>query len=252
MTGSSWLWGALLLVAQTATAVTQVTVAVASNFTQAAREIAEAFEQETGHQVLFSVSSSGKLYAQISHGAPFDIFLSADIERPALLESNGLVAPESRRTYATGRLVLWSVDERYQDKDCEAELRAKNFAKLAIANPKAAPYGVAAEEVLASIGLDKNQLTERIVTGESIAQALHFVASGSASMGLIAAAQLNLPDIPEGTCHWQVPQALHSKIEQQVVLLTRSANNPAAKAFMAFLASEKAQAIILAHGYGIE
>jgi molybdate transport system substrate-binding protein len=252
MTKASWLVGALLLMTQATTAATPVTAAVASNFTQAAREIAEAFEGETGHQVRFSISSSGKLFAQISHGAPFDVFLSADTARPALLESNGLVVAGSRRTYATGKLVLWSVDERYQGKDCEAELKAENFSKLAIANAKIAPYGVAAEEVLTNIGLDKNKLTTRIVTGESIAQTLHFVASNGASMGLIAAAQLNLPDLPEGTCHWQVPQTLHSKIEQQVVLLTRSASNPAAQAFIKFLAGDKARAIILAHGYGIE
>ncbi len=252
MTRWSWLLGALLLMPHASMASDTVTVAVASNFIQAAREIAEAFEQQTGHQVQFSVSSSGKLYAQISHGAPFDVFLSADAERPTLLEAKGLVVPGTRRTYATGRLTLWSVDERYKGKDCEAELKAANFGRLAIANPKTAPYGTAAEEVLANLGLDKQELKARIAMGESIAQALQFVASRSASMGLIATAQLKLPDIPRGTCSWEVPEALHTRIEQQAVLLARSADQPAAKAFMTFLAGEQARSIILTHGYGLE
>lgn len=248
---AGWL-GVLLLVPLLSTASESVTVAVASNFSQAAREIADAFERETGHRVGFSVSSSGKLFAQISHGAPFDVFLSADVERPALLESMGLVAAGSRQTYATGRLVLWSADERYQGKDCKTELQAGNFDKLAIANPKIAPYGVAADQVLAGIGLDRQQLAERIAMGESVAQTLQFVSSRSASMGLIALAQLNLPGVPEGTCRWEVPESLHDRIEQQAVLLSRSAGKPAAEAFMNFLAGEQARAIILTHGYGLD
>lgn len=252
MTRAGWLLSGLLLMPLLSTASESVTVAVASNFSQVAREIAQAFEQQSGHKVQFSISSSGKLFAQISHGAPFDVFLSADEERPALLESMGLVATGSRRTYATGRLVLWSLDERYQGKDCKAELQAGHFDKLAIANPKVAPYGVAAEQVLAGIGLDRRALTERIAMGESVAQTLQFVSSRSASMGFIAAAQLQLPDIPEGTCHWPVPESLHDRIEQQGVLLARSAGNPAAQAFMKFLAGEQARAIILTHGYGLD
>lgn len=248
---AGWL-SVLLLMPLLATASESVTVAVASNFSQAAREIAEAFERETGHRVGFSVSSSGKLFAQISHGAPFDVFLSADVERPALLESMGLVAAGSRQTYATGRLVLWSADERYQGKDCKTELQAGNFDKLAIANPKIAPYGVAADQVLVGIGLDRQQLAERIVMGESVAQTLQFVSSRSASMGFIAAAQFNLADLSKSTCHWEVPDSLHGSIEQQAVLLARSAGNPAARAFMNFLAGEQARSIILTHGYGLE
>jgi len=169
-----------------------------------------------------------------------------------LLESSGLVVTGTRRTYATGRLTLWSVDERYQGKDCKAELQAGNFSRLAIANPKTAPYGTAAEEVLANLGLDQHELTTRIAMGESIAQALQFVASRSASMGFIASAQLKLPDIPESTCRWQVPEELHTRIEQQVVLLKRAEDNAAAEAFVAFLAGEQARAIILNHGYGLE
>lgn len=247
-----WLLGALLLMPLVSTASEKVTVALASNFSQAAREIAEAFTAATGHQVQFSISSSGKLYAQISHGAPFDVFLSADAERPTLLEANGLVVPGTRRTYATGRLTLWSVDKRYEGKDCVAELKAGNFDRLAIANPKTAPYGVAAEEALAALGPDNQDLTARMAMGESIAQALQFVASRSASMGLIATAQLKLPDIPEGTCHWEVPEELHTRIEQQAVLLKRAEDSAAARAFVAFLAGEQARAIILTHGYGLE
>jgi len=250
MTRWSWLAGVLLLASQWVTAGDTVTVAVASNFTQAAQEIADAFTRETGHQVQFSISSSGKLFAQISHGAPFDVFLSADVERPALLESNGLVVPGSRHTYATGRLVLWSVDERYAGKDCKAELEAGNLSTLAIANPKTAPYGVAAEEVLANLGVSEG-FGANIAKGESIAQALQFVASRSANMGFIAAAQLKLPDIPQGSCHWDVPETLHTPIAQQAVLLKRSADKAAAKAFATFLSGETARAIIVSHGYGL-
>lgn len=246
------LWGALFLMPVVSMASGTVMVAVASNFTQAAKDIGEAFEQETGHQVQFSVSSSGKLYAQISHGAPFDVFLSADADRPALLESNGLAVSGTRRTYATGRLVLWSVDERYQGKDCRAELKAGNVDKLAIANPAIAPYGVAAEQTLVSLGFDRQQWAGRVAMGESIAQTLQFVASRSASMGFIAAAQLKLPAIPKGTCYWEVPESLHDKIEQQAVLLRKAVDNPAAQAFMTFLTGEQARSIIRTHGYGFE
>lgn len=252
MTRAGWLLSGLFLLPLLSTASESVTVAVASNFSQAARELGQAFEQQSGHQVQFSVSSSGKLFAQIIQGAPFDVFLSGDAERPALLESRGLVVSGSRRTYATGGLVLWSVDVRYQGKDCKAELQAGHFDKLAMANPKVAPYGVAAEQVLTGIGLDRQAMTASIAMGESVAQTLQFVSSGSASMGFIAAAQLKLPGIPEGTCHWVVPDSLHDRIEQQVVLLARSAHNPAAQAFLNFLAGEQARDIIRTHGYGLD
>lgn len=229
-----------------------VTVAVASNFIQAAREIAALFEAQHGHQVQLSASSSGKLYAQISHGAPFDVFLSADVERPTLLETAGLTVAGSRRTYARGRLVLWSADARYQGKDCRQALQAGDFDRLAIANSRTAPYGVAAEQALISLGLDPTALTGRIAMGESIAQTLQFVASRSASMGLIADAQLRLPNIPEGSCHWRVPPQLHEPIEQQLVLLKRGAENTAARDLVAFLVGTQASEIIQAHGYGVD
>ena len=242
----------LLVLPVTSLAADTLTVAVASNFIQAARELATEFEAQTGHEVLFSASSSGKLYAQISHGAPFDVFLSADEERPTLLAEKGLAVPESRFTYATGQLTLWSVDDSYMGKDCAAELKAGRFDKLAIANPRTAPYGVAAEQAMTALGLKPAELAARIATGESIAQTLQFVASRSASMGFIATAQLGLPDIPAGTCRWPVPAEYHAPIRQQAVLLARSADKPAAVAFMAFLADAEASKVIRAHGYGLE
>lgn len=251
MTGKRWLLALVMWVPVMSMAGEKVTVAVASNFIQAARELAVLFEQETGHEVLFSASSSGKLYAQISHGAPFDVFLSADAERPRLLAEQGLAVPASRFTYARGQLTLWSVDERYQDGQCDEALKAGEFDRLAIANPRTAPYGVAAEQALTAMGLDPASMASRIATGESIAQTMQFVASRSASMGFVATAQLALPDIPEGTCHWPVPQDFYQPIEQQAVLLTRSRENPGAVGFMAFLTSEAALSVIRANGYGL-
>ena len=227
-----------------------VTVAVASNFSHAARELATAFEAAHGHPVRLSLASSGKLYAQIVHGAPFDIFLSADAQRPKQLERDGRVVPGSRVTYATGRLVLWSVDRRYHGRDCPAELKAGNIDRLALANPAIAPYGEAAMQTLAAIGVDTEALASRMVMGESVAQTLQFVASGGVSMGFVAAAQLHQETVPSGTCAWFVPASLHAPIEQQAVLLRRAAGRPAATAFMTFLASDRARAIISSHGYG--
>ena len=248
----SWLLVVLWVLPVASSASQDVMIAVASNFVQAARELAEVFEENTGYKVQFSASSSGKLFAQINHGAPFDLFLSADAERPALLASNGLAVPDSLVTYATGRLTLWSVDNRYQGKDCVAELKAGNFNRLAIANPRTAPYGLAAEQALEAMGVDAEAMASRIAIGETISQALQFVASRSASLGVIATAQLNLPQVPEGTCRWQVPEDFHMAIKQQAVLLTRSADNPAALAFMEFLTGEQARFLILEHGYGLE
>lgn len=229
-----------------------VSVGVASNFNHTAREIAEAFEAETGHVVRISPSSSGKLLAQIANGAPFDVFLSADAERPKRLESMGLTVPGSRKTYAVGRLVLWSPDARYEGKDCVKELRDGNFSRIAIANPRTAPYGLAAEQVLKEFGLDSSDLHGRIAFGENIAQSLQFTASGSASIGLIAASQLKLPNVPPATCHWEVPPEMHMPIEQQVVLLKRGAENDAARAFVAFLHGSVARNIIRSDGYILE
>lgn len=227
------------------------TVAVASNFVAAARDIATAFESQTGHSVRLVPSSSGKLYAQAFNGAPYDVFLSADEMRPRRLEEDGRTVDGSRFTYAIGRLVLWSADSRYEGRDCVEALRAGDFHRLAIANPSTAPYGVAAEQVLERLGTSRRQLRGQVAMGENIAQTLQFVASGSASLGFVAAAQLQSDALPAATCNWEVPAYLHEPLLQQAVLLERGADNPAAVAFHAFLSGPVAREIIVAHGYAL-
>lgn len=243
---------ALLLALGTPARADSVAVGVASNFVHTLRELTTAFEAQSGHSVRASVSSSGKLYAQISNGAPFDVFLSADAERPARLEADGLTVAGTRFTYATGRLALWSADPRYAGRDCVADLVAGRFSRIATANPATAPYGAAAVQTLAALEVPTAILEGRVAHAENIAQALQFVVSGSASLGFIARAQLVGQNVPAATCHWDVPPEFHDPIAQQAVLLVRGAGNPAATAFMAFLAGDDARRIITAGGYGVD
>jgi molybdate transport system substrate-binding protein len=228
-----------------------VTVAVASNFAPATRDLAAEFEQQTGTSIRISSASTGKLYAQITNGAPFDVFLAADTRRPQLLEDSGHAVANSRTTYAFGRLILWSRDPDLANGDCRAHLAALGSKRLAIANPATAPYGAAAQQVL--INIDAwNAVEPRLVTGENVSQTLQYVSSGNASLGFIAATQALDDRLPAATCSWQVPPELHQPIEQQAVLLNRSiahAKNPAAKAFLEFLHSPVGTAIIEQHGY---
>ncbi len=220
----------------------QVRVAVAANFTAPARELASLFKTRTGHEAVLSFGSSGQFYAQITQAAPFDVFLSADAERPERLVRDGLASPESRFTYAVGKLILWSRDPRANAG--EMALR-QPFDKIAIANPAAAPYGSAALDVLRSLGL-LEALRPRIVQGASIAQTFQFVESGNADLGFIALSQL------EGRSdggRWLVPSQLHGSLQQDAVLLTRSKENKAATDFLAFLKSEEARALIARFGY---
>lgn len=226
------------------------TVAVASNFHATAQQLGEIFRTHGEHAVSFSSASSGKLYAQISHGAPFDIFLSADVERPRRLEAEGRTVAGSRFPYARGRLALWSADPALRGRDCLAALKAGDFRTLAIANPRTAPYGVAAEEVLAGLGLT-DTVQGRLLTGENIAQTLQYAASGGATLAFVAEAQLHAGGVPEASCHWPVDAALHAPIEQQAVLLVHGAENPAARAFYKFLKTPEARAVIEAAGYSL-
>jgi molybdate transport system substrate-binding protein len=230
-----------------------VAVAVANNFQQTATDIAHAFSLKTGVRVEFSAGSSGKLYAQVVNGAPFDVFLSADTERAEKLEQDGLAVKGSRFTYATGRLVLWSKDPQYKGRECGKDLKAGKFKRIAIANAMTAPYGVAAEQVLKALGLSDKALEGRVVRGENVTQTLQFVESGSAELGLVALAQVRHLDAATSgeTCRWTVPQELHRPIEQQGVLLTRAAAKPGAAAFLEFLKGEVARQMILADGYSV-
>lgn len=231
----------------------QALIAVASNFSGTAAELAADFHKTTGHTIVITAGSSGKLYAQLSNGAPFAAFLSADVERAQKLEQDGLVVPGSRFTYAVGRLALWSASPRNAGKSCGAELRLGHFDKLALANPLTAPYGAAAIEVLKAMGIDPDKLAGRLVQGENIAQTLQFVESGSADLGFVALSQV-LPGSNAarvGTCLWEIPMQQHQPIEQQAVLMKKFAGNAAASGFLAYLASPRALKTIEAHGYAL-
>ncbi len=223
-------------------------IAVASNFGQAAEALLSAFRETHTGSVTLSRGSTGKLYAQIVNGAPFHVFLAADAERPERLEKAGLAVAGSRFTYAQGRLVLWSRDPSYTDRDCVAALRDAADAKVALANPQTAPYGAAARETIEALSLWSGD-RGRWVFGENVSQALQFAASGNATFGFVAAAQLRSASLPETACRWDVPEDLHAPILQQAVLLKRGLDHPAASSFVEFLASEPARAIIRQHDY---
>jgi molybdate transport system substrate-binding protein len=221
----------------------QTNVAVAANFTDAAKEIATAFKVKTGHDAVLSFGSSGQLYTQITQDAPFQILLSADDERPKKAVDDGLGVASSRFTYAIGKLVLWS---KSPDVVKGADtLKANAFTKLSIANPAAAPYGVAAIEALKALKL-YDTLSPKIVQGNSIAQAFQFIDTGNAELGFIALSQLAGNN---SGSRWMVPQDLYTPIRQDAVLLKKGADNEAATAFMAFLKGPEASAIIQKYGY---
>lgn len=221
-------------------------VAVAANFAEPAKAIAAAFKTATGHTAILSFGSSGQFYAQMSHGAPFEVFLSADAERPLKAEQNGLGVAGARFTYAVGRLVLYSKTPGLADGGA-ATLKAGRFAKLAIADPAAAPYGAAAVQTLQKLGL-YDALKPKIVTGSSIGQAYQFAESGAAELGFVALSQV--VGVAGGS-RWIVPDADHAPIDQQAILLTPGRDNPAAKAFLAFLRGPSSVAIIKKYGYDV-
>ncbi|MGZ8322409.1 MAG: molybdate ABC transporter substrate-binding protein [Rhodoplanes sp.] len=223
----------------------ETNVAVAANFTDAAKEIAAAFKQETGHEAVLSFGATGQLYAQITQDAPFQVMLSADDERPKKLVEDGLGVADSRFTYAIGKLVLWSKTKDFVKG--EETLRAGAFTKLSIANPTAAPYGAAAVETLKALKIYET-LQPKIVQGNNIAQAFQFIDTGNAELGFIALSQL--AGNPGGS-RWLVPQPLYTPIRQDAVLLKKGAANEAATAFIAFLKGPEARAIIEKYGYEV-
>ncbi len=222
----------------------EVNVAVASNFTAAINTITTRFEAQTAHKVTLISGSTGKHYAQIKNGAPFDVFFAADVDRPRLLEGEGFAVSGSRFTYAVGKIVLWSPREGYVDAEGKV-LQKQEFRYLAIANPQLAPYGKAAQEVLSAKSL-WDALQGRIVQGENIEQTFQFVESGNAELGFMAYSQIRRPDHPLAGSYWEVPQSLYSPIEQQAVLLK---DREAARAFLSFVKGEDARTIIQAFGY---
>lgn len=227
----------------------QTTVAVASNFTAPMKALAQAFERDTGHPLTLAFGATGQFYAQIRNGAPFAVLLSADDDTPLKLEREGLAVAGTRLTYATGRLALWSRQPGLVDPQGQV-LRTGRFDKLAIANPKLAPYGTAALQTLQALGLHE-RLTPKLVEGANVTQAYQFAASGNAALAFVAVAQVfENGQLREGSA-WVVPDTLHEPLAQDAVLLKVGQNNPAAAALLQYLRTEKAQAIIRSYGYGV-
>ena len=227
-----------------------VQIAVAANFTAPARALAEIFARTTGHEAKLSFGATGAFYTQIKNGAPFDILLAADDERPIRLEKEGDTVPGSRFTYAIGQLALWSAKPGFVDGE-GAVLKGGNFNKIAIANPKLAPYGAAAVETMDKLGLAA-ALTPKLVTGESIGQTYNFIATGNAELGFVALAQvLDGGKLKSGSM-WVVPAKYHAPIIQDAVILKRAAANPAANAWMALMRSHNTQDFIRSYGYEVK
>jgi molybdate transport system substrate-binding protein len=224
----------------------EIHIAVASNFTDPIQTIANSFEQQTGHRVILSPGSSGKHYAQIINKAPFDVFFSADIMRAELLEKEGVIQPGTRFTYAIGKLVLWSPKKDFIGEEGEVLFSGK-FHHISIANPRLAPYGRAAREVLQKLGLWE-KIRSRIVQGENISQAYQFVKSGNAELGFVANSQVSHHERKIEGSIWEIPRKLYSPIEQQAVLLTDS---DAARTFLDYVGSSEGQRIIRMYGYDL-
>ena len=241
------LLGALLATMSQVANAGEVSAAVAANFTEPVKQIVELFQKETGHTVKLSFGSSGKFTSQIKEGAPFDVFLAADEKNPKLLEKEGLAVDGSRFVYALGKLVLWSAQPGFVD-DKGYVLRKGNYNKIAYADPKLAPYGLAAKETLEDQGL-WTVVQGKLVTGESITQTYQFAATGNAELAFIALSQITKDGkVTEGSW-WVVPAHMYNPIKQAAVQLTAAKDKEAAKAFLTFLKSEKAVAIIRNFGY---
>lgn len=222
----------------------QARVAVAANFAAPIKAITAAFEKDSIHTIQLSIGSSGKLFAQIQNGAPYDVMLSADSTKPEKLVQSGLAVAESRFTYAIGRLVLWHT----HNLQAKRLLETGNYSRLAIANPRLAPYGKAARETLKHLNLTD---PDKIVSGENISQTYRFVASGNADLGFVALSQVIVDaQVPEGA--WVVPKSMHSPIRQDAVILQHGKANAAAQALMDFLKSEQAISIIRQFGYDVD
>ncbi len=230
----------------------EVRVAVATNFLAPLKKIAIHFNQDTGHFLVISSGSSGKLYAQIHHGAPFDVFFSADEKRPTLLEEDGLTVSGSRFTYALGRLTLWSANPNLIKGDGKTLLTNGQYSFLAMANPKTAPYGTAAQQILQRLKVWGKQTKGRIVFGENIGQTFQFVYSGHAQLGLVALSQVLDPSIQGMGSRWDVPEHLYDPLRQQATLLTRSQNKNAALTFFEYVKSPKILELIEEFGYRVE
>ncbi len=227
----------------------QVQVAVAANFAAPMQKIAADFERDTGHKAVLAFGSTGKFYSQVKNGAPFEVLLAADDETPAKMEQEGLAVSGSRFTYAIGRLVLWSAQPGVVDAK-GAVLKKGGFAHLALANPKLAPYGAAAMETMARLGVN-DSLQSKFVQGENIAQTYQFVQSGNAELGFVALSQVYKDGKVTGGSAWIVPADLYSPIRQDAAVLANGKGKPAAEALMKYIKGDKAKATIKSFGYDL-
>ncbi|WP_306607393.1 molybdate ABC transporter substrate-binding protein [Azonexus sp.] len=227
----------------------EVQVAIAANFTAPMQQIASEFEKETGHKAVLSFGATGKFYAQIVNGAPFEVFLAADDTTPSRLEKEGHAVPGSRFTYAVGKLVLWSAKPDFVDAKGEV-LKGGKFNKLSIANPKTAPYGAAAIETLTKLKL-LDAVQPKFVQGENISQTLQFVHTGNADLGFVALSQVFKDGKLNSGSAWIVPGEFHEPIYQDAAILAKGKDNPAASALLAYLKGDKAKAVIQSFGYDL-
>ncbi|MFZ1828345.1 MAG: molybdate ABC transporter substrate-binding protein [Candidatus Competibacteraceae bacterium] len=243
------LAGLVLAISSLTVQAAEVQVAVAANFTAPMQKIAAEFEKDTGYKALLSFGATGKFYAQIKNGAPFQVFLTADDKTPAKLESEGDTVPGSRFTYAIGTLVLWSAKPGFVDDQGEV-LKKGVFQHLAITNPKTAPYGAAAIATLTQLGLLDN-LQSKFVTGENVSQTYQFIFTGNAELGFVALSQVMVNGQLTSGSAWIVPVHLHEPIRQDAVILAKGKDQPAAKALVDYLKGQKATAIIQSYGYAL-
>ncbi|NHC05396.1 molybdate ABC transporter substrate-binding protein [Azonexus fungiphilus] len=227
----------------------EVQVAVAANFTAPAQQIAGEFERKTGHKAVLSFGATGKFYAQISNGAPFEVFLAADDTTPARLDKEGGTVAGSRFTYAVGTLVLWSAKADFVDGKGEV-LKGGKFNRLSVANPKTAPYGAAALETLTRLKL-LDAVQPKLVQGENIAQTFQFASTGNAELAFVALSQVFKDGKLSSGSAWIVPGEMHEPIYQDAVILAKGKDNPAAAAFLEFLKSPYAHAVIKSYGYAL-
>ncbi len=256
MQPSRRLFTVLLLASATCTAPLQaraeeLNVAVAANFLGTLQKLAPMYQQASGNHLLISAGSSGQLYTQIKQGAPFDVMLSADTERPTRLENEGLGVPGSQFTYAIGTLVLWSPRPGVVDRGGRV-LSSDRYHMISIANPTTAPYGAAAQQVLTALGLwDQLNQSKRIAVGENIDQAWQFAATGAADLGFVALSEVTHGGTIPGS-YWIPPQTMYKSIDQDAVLLTRTSKRKAAEDFLRWLRHDRrAIAIIKAAGYRV-
>ncbi|MCK9261594.1 MAG: molybdate ABC transporter substrate-binding protein [Azoarcus sp.] len=232
-----------------AVSAADVQVAVAANFTAPIKDIAVQFEKDTGHRLVAAFGPTGGLYTQIKNGAPFEVFFAADSKTPAKLEAEGEIVPGSRFTYAVGKLVLWSSDEAYVDDKGEV-LKKNAFKHVAIANPRTAPYGLAATQVLDKLGLTA-AVGPKLVEGTNITQAYQFVSTGNAELGFVAMSQVSKDGKFTSGSAWVVPADLYDPIRQDAVILSKGKDSEAARALVNYLKGPKAAAVIRAYGYDL-